>query len=165
MATISDQVRAALDRYAGTVSGVEVQSIQLNNIDKCGGSMDRPKKHKNVSYQTPESDNIDLITIKNTEDYNNFLKKREAGAILSDEHRASMIQFEQRMRKMMQNESSAGTGSNLDQGTSGRGDVKDRSGEYGSVIILEDYQYQPKSNVSQELIDKIQLMDKIKVSQ
>ena len=33
MATISDQVRAALDRYAGTVSGVEVQSIQLNNID------------------------------------------------------------------------------------------------------------------------------------
>ena len=33
MATISDQVRSALDRYAGTVSGVEVQSIQLNNID------------------------------------------------------------------------------------------------------------------------------------
>ena len=33
MATISDQVRAALDRYDGTVSGVEVQSIQLNNID------------------------------------------------------------------------------------------------------------------------------------
>ena len=66
---------------------------------------------------------------------------------------------------MMQNESSAGTGSNLDQGTSGRGDVKDRSGEYGSVIILEDYQYKPMSNVSQELIDKIQLMDKIKVNQ
>ena len=33
MATISDQVRAALDRYTGTVSGVEVQSIQFNNVD------------------------------------------------------------------------------------------------------------------------------------
>ena len=127
--------------------------------------MERPKKHKNVSYSTPESDNIDLITIKNTEDYNNFLRKREAGGILSDENRASMIQFEQRIHKMMQNESSAGTGSNLDQGTSGRGDVKDKSGEYGSVIILEDYQYKPTSNVSQELVDKIQLIDKAKINQ
>jgi hypothetical protein len=102
------------DKLAQAFTSI-VPSLQLNKIDKCGGSMERPKKHKNVSSSTPDSDNIDLITIKNTEDYNNFLRKREAGGILSDDdNRASMIQFEQRIHKMMQNESSAGTGSNLD---------------------------------------------------
>lgn len=47
----------------------------MNNND---ATEDRLKKaaHKNASYSTP-SDSNDLITIKNTEDYNNFLRKRE----------------------------------------------------------------------------------------
>ena len=67
--------------------------VAPHHQNKVAGTEGRKQAHKNGSYSQP-SDNQDLITIKNTEDYNNFLRKRDQSGIISEDDRKSMIQFE-----------------------------------------------------------------------
>lgn len=132
----------------------------LNHLQVHSSSNPYENSHKTIKSKLFSSNDYDLETVKNTEDYNTFIKNASENKKTDSQ---SFKKFEMKLNHyMLRDSSESGNGA----GTTGR-ETKERSaGGFSDLIpIIEESQgYRPQQELSStQNLASIQMIEKIKM--